>query len=89
MHIEKQAFQLSPRFQPVASFDCLQDVCLSSMGAGSGLLPFGLEAKQILTRATRIVTLPTPHSFARTFSGLRSLFYKIPFLLETEILARR
>lgn len=59
------------------------------MGAGSGLLPFGLEAKQPFTWATRIVTLPTPHSFARTFSALRSLFHKIPFLLETEILARR
>lgn len=49
VHIEKQAFQLSPRFQPVASFACLQDICLSSKGAGSGLLPFGLEAKQPFT----------------------------------------
>lgn len=60
VHIEKQAFQLSPQFQPVASFACLQDICLSSMGAGSGLLPFGLEAKQPFTRAARFVTLPPP-----------------------------
>lgn len=89
VHIEKQAFQLSPRFQPVTSFACLQDICLSSMGAGSGLLPFGLEAKQPFTWATRFVTLPAPHSSASTFSALRSLFHKIPFLLEIEILARR
>lgn len=49
VHIEKQAFQLSLRLQPVASFACLQDICLSSKGAGSGLLPFGLEAKQPFT----------------------------------------
>lgn len=48
-HTEKQAFQLSPRLQPVASFACLQDICLSSMGAGLSLLPFGLEAKQPFT----------------------------------------
>lgn len=86
VHIEKQVFQLSPRFQPVVSFAWLQDIWLSRTGAGSGLLPFGLEAKQPFTCLGKVSHFPL---LWRHISILRSLFPKILFLLETKKMARR